>query len=300
MDANQPATASSLGAGAAAAIVALSIAVGAAVAAGASDNAMSLLGVPLPWIAVVVAFVVQWIAFVPAYRQQTERHYDLIGSLTYLALVALALLGGARDPRSLLLGGLVVVWAVRLGSFLFQRVRRAGSDGRFDEIKRSAPRFLVAWTVQGLWVFVTLAAAVGAMTSAAPTPLTPLDALGALTWCLGFAIEVIADRQKSRFRASHPTGFIESGLWSWSRHPNYFGEILLWIGVAIIAASALTGWQWVTMISPVFVVLLLTMVSGVPLLEQRADARWGDDARYRRYKARTSTLVPLPPRRTAA
>ena len=299
MGADQPITSSPLGAVGATAVVALSIAVGAAIAAGASDNAMTLFDVPLPWIALVVAFVIQWIAFVPAYRQQTEHYYDLIGSLTYLTVVALVLFGGPRDPRSLLLAVLVVIWAVRLGTFLFKRVRRAGSDGRFNEIKRSAPRFLIAWTVQGLWVFLTLAAAIGAMTGAAPTPLAPLDALGVLTWCLGFGIEVIADRQKSQFRASHATGFIESGLWSWSRHPNYFGEILLWTGIAMVAASTLAGWQWVTMISPVFVAFLLTMVSGVPLLEQRADARWGEDARYRSYKARTSTLVPKPPNRAA-
>ncbi len=299
MGADQPATSAPLGAVGAIAVIALSIAVGAAIAAGASHNAMTLFDVPLPWIALVVAFVFQWVAFVPAYREQTEHYYDLTGSLTYLAVVMLALFGGARDPRSLLLAVLVVIWAVRLGTFLFQRVRRAGSDGRFDEIKRSAPRFLVAWTVQGLWVFLTLAAVIGAMTGAAPTPLAPLDALGVLIWSLGFGIEVIADRQKSRFRASHPTGFIESGLWSWSRHPNYFGEILLWTGIAMVAASTLAGWQWVTMISPVFVAFLLTMVSGIPLLEQRADARWGEDARYRSYKARTSTLVPMPPSRAA-
>ena len=93
------------------------------------------------------------------------------------------------------------------------------------------------------------------------------------------------------------SGFITSGLWSWSRHPNYFGEIVLWSGVAVMAASALSGWQWVTLTSPVFVALLLTRVSGIPLLERRAEARWGHLTEYQRYTAMTPVLLPRPPAR---
>jgi steroid 5-alpha reductase family enzyme len=110
---------------------------------------------------------------------------------------------------------------------------------------------------------------------------------------------VIADRQKSAFNAKpeNKGRFISTGLWSWSRHPNYFGEIVLWIGVAIIALPILRGWQWVTLISPVFIILLLTRISGIPLLERRADQKWGNEAEYQSYKARTSVLVPLPPKK---
>ena len=113
----------------------------------------------------------------------------------------------------------------------------------------------------------------------------------------GFAIEVVADRQKSQFRAAPENAgkFINVGLWSWSRHPNYFGEIVLWIGVAIIAAPILRGWQWLTMISPLFIILLLTRISGVPMLERRADEKWGGQPEYEDYKARTSVLILRPP-----
>lgn len=257
-----------------------------------------LAGMPLMGWCGVLAFVVQWLAFVPAYVKQTERFYDLVGSLTYIAVTGFAILAaGATSPRAMALGLLVSVWALRLGSFLFRRIRTEGSDGRFDDIKPSASRFLVAWTLQGLWVFVTLGAALAAITTRAPAGLGFRDALGLAIWALGFTIEVVADRQKSRFRARNPGRYIDTGLWAWSRHPNYFGEIVLWIGIAVIASSTLSGWQWATMISPLFVIFLLTRVSGIPILERRADQRWGDRESYRRYKASTPVLIPRPPRR---
>ena len=121
--------------------------------------------------------------------------------------------------------------------------------------------------------------------------------IGFLVWLLGFGIEVAADQQKSKFKAdpANREKFINTGLWSWSRHPNYFGEIVLWIGVAIIALPILSGWQWLTMISPVFITLLLTRISGVPMLEARADEKWGGQVEYEAYKAKTSILIPRPP-----
>ncbi len=244
----------------------------------------------------VLSFGVQWLAFVPAYLRRTERFYDLVGSLTYLTVTAFAIGGTqSRDARSWVLGLLVGVWAVRLGSFLFRRIRSEGSDGRFDEIKQSASRFLVAWTLQGLWVFLTLCAALAAITTTAPADLGVLDGVGFSIWLFGFCLEVIADRQKSEFRRQNPGRYIDTGLWAWSRHPNYFGEIVLWTGIAVMASSTLNGWQWITLVSPLFVTLLLTRISGIPLLEKRADERWGDDAGYQAYKARTPVLIPRPP-----
>jgi steroid 5-alpha reductase family enzyme len=278
-------------------VVAFAVITAAAVAWAGGQGGAALFGLPVMVLGAVLAFAVQWIAFVPAYRQQTERFYDLVGSLTYIAVTGFALAAsGSIDARSALLGVVVLVWAARLGSFLFRRVRAEGSDARFDDIKRSGPRFLVAWTLQGLWVFLTLSAALAAISTQSPPPFGAVDVVGLVIWGTGFAIEVVADRQKSRFRAEHSGRFVDTGLWAWSRHPNYFGEIVLWVGVFVIAASTLDGWPWVTLVSPVFVIVLLTRVSGIPILEERADERWGDDEDYLRYKARTPVLIPRPPR----
>lgn len=279
--------------------IATSLIVAAAVAWAGSQDGVIALGVPVFALCGGVSFLVNWIAFVPAYLRQTEHFYDLTGSLTHLSLVgiAFALGGGATDSRAWLLVGLVAIWAIRLGSFLFLRIRKDGSDDRFERIKPSFLRFLMAWTLQGLWVFLTLACALAAITSTGARPLGAAALIGGLVWLVGFGIEVASDHQKRVFRAdpTHRGRFVTTGLWAWSRHPNYFGEITLWLGIAIIALPALSGWQLVTLISPLFVTLLLTRVSGIPLLEARADERWGGDADYQAYKARTPVLIPRPP-----
>jgi len=265
-----------------------------------SQGGVAVARAPVFAAAIGVAFLMQWIAFVPAYLAKSERFFDLTGSMTYLVVTALAVaLSPPRDARSFLLLGLVAVWGIRLGSFLFRRVRRSGKDARFDKIKRSFPRFLQTWTLQGLWVSFTLAAALAAITASVRRPLGLVTWIGLAVWLVGFGIEAVADAQKSRFR-SNPANrgrFIGSGLWAWSRHPNYFGEIVLWTGIALIATPVLRGWQWVSWISPVFVALLLTRISGIPMLEKRGDEKWGGQEDYEAYKRRTSILVPWPPRR---
>jgi steroid 5-alpha reductase family enzyme len=258
-------------------------------------------GIPLFALCVGLAFLIQWAAFIPAFAMKTEVFYDLIGSISYISVVTIALLlSPAVALRDLLLASVVWLWALRLGSFLFRRIRARGSDRRFDDIKISFSRFLLAWTLQGLWVSFTLAAALAAMTSGPKVELGLFALAGLSMWLLGFGIEVLADRQKSLFRAApeNEGRFIDVGLWSWSRHPNYFGEILLWIGVAVIALPTLRGWQWATLVSPFFVIFLLTRVSGLPMLEARADERWGGQEDYEAYKASTSVLIPLPPSRS--
>jgi steroid 5-alpha reductase family enzyme len=104
----------------------------------------------------------------------------------------------------------------------------------------------------------------------------------------------VADNQKGRFKAdpANQGKFISTGLWAKSRHPNYFGEIVLWIGVLLIAVPVLEGWQWVALLSPVFVALLLVKGSGVPLLEAKADKKWGGQPDYEAYKKNTPVLIP--------
>ena len=273
------------------------ILVGLGMALAGSHRGATVGGFPIFALGVGLAFLFQWLAFIPAYLRQTEKFYDLAGSVTYVTVTVLAvLLSPTVDNRSALLLALVVMWATRLGTFLFNRVLSSGGDDRFDEIKPSFLRFLNTWTLQGLWVTFTLAAALAAITTTERRELGLLALLGFLVWALGFAIEVLADAQKSQFRAdpANKGKFINTGLWAWSRHPNYFGEIVLWIGVALIAVPVLRGWQWLTLISPLFVALLITRVSGVPMLEKKADERWGGQEEYEAYKESTPVLIPRP------
>jgi steroid 5-alpha reductase family enzyme len=259
-----------------------------------SHTGANWLGWPVFALCAGLAFALQWLAFVPAWRLQTESFYDLTGALTYLSVVWLAVaLTPGQSASSLLLAACISLWALRLGSFLFLRIRADGKDSRFDQIKPYASRFLFTWTLQGLWVVITAGCALAAITSGRMPEMGLPGLLGLTLWALGFTIEVVADSQKRRFRHTHGAGrFIDSGLWARSRHPNYFGEVMLWLGIALMALPALQGWQWATLISPVFVFVLLTRVSGIPLLERKAERRWGQDPDWQAYKARTPALVP--------
>jgi steroid 5-alpha reductase family enzyme len=265
--------------------------------AGSQGGVTVLTGIPLFALGVVIAFFIQWIVFIPAYFKKTEKFFDLTGSLTYITVIVFAVaLSPEIDIRSLLLMVLVSIWAIRLGTYLFRRILKEGEDKRFKEIKQSGTRFFLTWTLQGLWVSFTLAAALAAITVEQRTEFGLIGLVGLLVWIIGFGFEAIADYQKSKFRSvpENKGKFITNGLWSISRHPNYFGEILLWIGIAIIALPTLQGWRWLTLISPVFVTILLTKVSGVPLLEKRADNKWGGQEDYEEYKKRTPVLIPNP------
>jgi steroid 5-alpha reductase family enzyme len=264
-----------------------------------SDGGTQVGGWSVFVIATLLAFAINIAAFVPSYLARTEHYYDLTGSFTYLSVTLLALvLTDDLDTRSVIIAVLVLVWAGRLGSFLFRRVRKAGGDGRFDKIRQSWLRFLMAWVVQGLWVTLTAGAALAAITSGAKADLGVVGVLGLAIWLIGFGMETISDSQKTTFKNDpNNTGkFIDVGLWAWSRHPNYFGEITLWTGMALLALPALQGWQYLTLVSPVFVTILLTRVSGLPMLEARADKKWGGQADYEAYKSSTPVLVLRPPR----
>lgn len=271
------------------------IIIGIGFAAAGSGGHTRIWGLPVYAFGVCLAFVIQWIVFVPSYLKQSEKYYDLTGGATYVTIAITAVyLSPMVDNRSILLATLISIWAIRLGVFLFRRIHKSGKDGRFDTIKTSFLRFLLAWTLQGLWVTFTLAAALAAITTPLKRELGWFTLVGLIIWFIGFGIEALADAQKSAFKANSANKgkFINTGLWSKSRHPNYFGEIVLWIGVAIIAFPVLQGWQYTTLISPVFVALLLTKISGVPMLEKRADETWGGQADYETYKKETPVLVP--------
>ena len=277
----------------------LSILIGLLIALAGSDGSETYNGMSLFIICASVSFVLHWIIFIPSFAFQTEHYFDLTGSISYLSAVALAFyLNPSVDPRDLLIGLLVVVWAVRLGSFLFMRVKQDGKDDRFTIMKTQFHWFLMTWTLGGLWVFLTMAAGLAAITSNTTQPFGLMAYLGLALWIFGFSIEVIADRQKRVFKKNQQKDkeFITSGLWAWSRHPNYFGEITLWIGLTLIALPVLSGWQLVTLISPVFVYILLTKISGIPLLENRGMKKWGSDPEYIDYVNRTPALILKKPK----
>ena len=261
----------------------------------ANPAGLTLAGWPAMTALALGAFAIQWLAFIPARLFQTERFYDLTGSITYIA-VTLAAISAATAPSGAqwLIAIMIFIWAGRLGSFLFRRIHAAGGDQRFDHIKVSSSRFFVAWTLQGAWVVMTSCAALTAILSAEQTAVGVIYVMGAVMWVAGFVIEVMADQQKSRFRADPANAgrFINVGLWARSRHPNYFGEILLWAGVAVMAIPYLSGTQWVVMLSPLFVYALLTRISGIPTLARRGQQLWGDDPTYQAYVANTPRLLP--------
>ena len=263
------------------------------------NNSVSFSGYSAVLYCAVLCIGVQWLAWIPASMAKTERFYDLTGGLTYLIVVGFSLWAGSQSEapslRELIVSLLVVIWALRLSSFLYFRIHRTGKDGRFDRLKTSPIRFLVPWTIQGLWVFLTMIVVIviNSQTGSAPA-LGIWDAVGLSIWLLGFSIEVVADNQKTVFNteSNNQGKWIDSGLWSYSRHPNYLGEILLWTGIACFGISCFTGLERVAWISPIFIYLLLTKLSGIPILDRRALEKWGDDVEYQKYRENTPALFP--------
>jgi steroid 5-alpha reductase family enzyme len=265
-----------------------------------SQGSLSFEGLPLFAVCGVIGFVLHWTIFIPSYAFQTEHYFDLIGSLSYIATVITAiLLNPSLDIRDWIICSMIMLWAVRLGSFLFWRVKTVGQDKRFTVMKTKFTWFLLTWTLGGLWVLVTMAAGLAALTSNTTIELDFLGYIGIALWVFGFTIEIIADNQKSKFKndPNNQGRFITSGLWSWSQHPNYFGEITLWFGLALLAFPVLSGWQLVTLVSPVFVYFLLTKVSGIPILDRMAIEKWGLDSEYIAYAKETSKLILIPPKK---
>lgn len=278
----------------------ISILLAGLVAIGIDQGSVNISGISLIYFCCAFIFLAQWLVFIPSYIFETEHYFDLTGSLTYVSVTLLAILFTVDiSLRDILLALFVWIWAFRLGSFLFIRVKKAGSDGRFDLMKKDFWWFLMTWTIQGLWVFLTLAMALAAITSESKMAIDIFAVVGTLIWIFGFSIEVVADQQKTNFKDNpdNKDKFITVGLWSWSRHPNYFGEMVLWIGIAVIAFPVLIGWQLVALISPIFVIFLLTRISGITMLESRGYKKWKDDPAYIDYLERTSVLVPFPPKK---
>tara|TARA_B100001758_G_scaffold30017_1_gene21397 strand:+ start:442 stop:1314 length:873 start_codon:yes stop_codon:yes gene_type:complete len=242
-----------------------------------------------------MAVLIQFVIFLPSFLFQTEKFYDLTGSLTYISVTSIAYFS-LDNPSTIdtILYLYVIVWAGRLGIFLFRRINKDGKDERFDKAKKKFFWFLQYWMGQAAWVVFSAGASILAILSPVEAELEVLAFIGIFLWWSGFLIEVISDYQKRKFReTSDPkTEFISTGLWARSRHPNYFGEITLWVGMAVISLSSLSGIEYVTaVVSPLFVYLLLRKAEGVPMLERIADERYGELSDYQEYKANTPVLM---------
>jgi steroid 5-alpha reductase family enzyme len=247
---------------------------------------------------VLIVFAIQWVLFIPAYLFRTEKFFDLAGSVTYVFAVAFVFYKSnddllSYDIGSLILSIVIIFWALRLGSFLFLRIKKAGEDKRFKEIKTSPTRFFMTWSLQGMWVSLCSACALTALANPNGIQTNLLFYFGLFIFLSGFILEIIADTQKSKFRSNtkNKNLFINTGLWSFSRHPNYLGEIILWLGISIMSISALNEWQYVTLISPVFTYVLLVYISGVRLLEESGKEKWGHLEEYKKYLKNTPSLL---------
>ena len=263
-----------------------------------SFNSIEMSGVNLVGHLLVMVFVIQWIAYIPAFIFKTEKFYDLTGSLTYITAISFALYSTNTsqnlDLGSLIIGAAIIIWAARLGSFLFMRIHKDKKDGRFDSIKTSFSQFFMTWTLQGMWVFICSSAALVAIASPTGVVINIIFFLGLALFVLGFAVEVIADNQKTKFRSipENKDQFINEGLWARSRHPNYFGEITLWTGITVMGISTFEGMNYLAIFSPIFSYLLLVYVSGVRMLEFRGQRKWGHLDEYNAYKKNTPKLIP--------
>jgi steroid 5-alpha reductase family enzyme len=246
----------------------------------------------------LVSLVINLAMFLVAFKLQSDKLTDISYAVSFIVVAIVGLTNGPRMPRCLydyLLVAMVCIWAIRIGSFLLYRVIKKGKDGRFDGMREHFLRFGKFWIGQAFTVWLLMLPV--SFAAQLPAKLTVVSYAGLVVWCIGLLIEGTADIQKYRFtiNPSNKGRWIDEGIWRYSRHPNYFGEIAVWIGVYVFALTVLRGWTaYVSLISPLFIILLLRFVSGVPILEKSADMRWGDDLKYQAYKKRTNLLIPLP------
>ena len=255
----------------------------------------NLTGIQNITYAVLFIFLIHLLIFVPSYFFQTEKFFDLTGTISYVSSVLFIFFKSntveSINFGSLVLSTFIIIWSLRLGTFLFLRIKKAGKDRRFNEIKKSFSWFFMAFSTSGMWVTICSICALTGIANGIIFSTTTI--IGIIIFIIGFTIEIIADLQKTKFRAKvdNKDKFISIGLWKYSRHPNYLGEIILWLGISLISFSSLEGFQYVTLISPIFTYLLLVNVSGINLLEKSGDKRWGMLESYKKYKEKTPRLI---------
>jgi len=249
----------------------------------------------------VVNFTIQWMFCSLAFHYQTETVFDLVGSSSFIYLSWATLFWSKRGTsqlffkRQIMQNFCVSVWAARLGTFLYARQIRTKNNKRFHRARQDCVSCFKLWTIQGIWVYITLLPTFVLNLKSNDRAFNFADYVGFSLWACGFFTEAIADYQKSIFHDNidNRGKFITTGLWSLCRHPNYLGEIILWLGLFLPAANCMEDLEQLSALSPLFVAYLLINISGVPRLEQRADQKWGSLREYQIYKSRTAKLFPF-------
>ena len=255
----------------------------------------NLTGIQNITYAVLFIFLIHLLIFVPSYYFQTEKFFDLTGTISYVSSVFFIFFKtntvDSINLGSLALSTFIIIWSLRLGTFLFLRIKKEGKDRRFNDIKKSFSWFFMTFSVSGMWVTICSICALTGIANGIIFSSTTI--IGIIIFTIGFTIEIIADSQKTKFRAmdDNKDKFISIGLWKYSRHPNYLGEIILWLGISLISFSSLEGLQYITLISPIFTYLLLVNVSGINLLEKSGEKKWGHLDSYKSYKENTPRLI---------
>lgn len=249
--------------------------------------------------ALVISMGINIMMFVPAYLFSTDKLTDISYAATFVVVSFFGLSLSNNSAAHIILFLMVILWAARLGMYLFVRIKKIGKDKRFDQMRKNFIKFGGFWVLQGFTVWTVLFPVTLFFAINNPS-LTFLSLIGFLIFVTGLLIETIADYQKYRFinNPKNKGKWINTGLWKHSRHPNYFGEILLWIGVYVFTLSNFELTQaLIGLIGPIYIAFLIIFVSGIPLLEKKADKRWGKNKNYQEYKKSISTLIPLPERK---
>ncbi|KAK9115327.1 hypothetical protein Syun_022124 [Stephania yunnanensis] len=246
----------------------------------------------------IVTVGYQFFFFVITALLKFDKLTDFAGSTNFIVLAILTIVvKGSWHFRQVVLTVLVVLWGLRLGLFLLMRILQWGEDKRFDDKRDNLGKLAVFWIFQAIWVWsVSLPLTVVNATDRNPS-IRAGDIIGWIMWSVGFSVEATADQQKLAFKNSPQNlrKWCNVGLWRLSRHPNYFGEMLLWWGIFVASTPVLKGAEFLVVLGPILLNLLLLFVSGIPLLEESADKKFGNAEEYRFYKATTSPLIPLPP-----
>jgi len=247
----------------------------------------------------IISLLIQLFFFIFAYIFKTDKLTDLSYGLSFIVIALIGLrLNNALTRMQIVLAAAIIIWGIRLVSYLFYRILKIKKDSRFDEIRNSLVKFGGFFLFQGISVWLIMIPSILFLGKQMEERWSTISILGLIIWVMALIIETVADIQQFRFKSKGENRgkFISSGIWRYSRHPNYFGEMMCWWGLFIYALPYLTGKEYIGVVGPMFISFLLLFVSGIPILEKKNNERYGNNKDYQKYKSQTSLLVLWPPK----